>query len=61
MQIKRIALGGIIMTVIMFTPTYVLDESDCRRKKCHACTDFSCMDACKETIYRTNSGNKKSK
>lgn len=30
-------------------------------KKCHACTDFSCMDACKETIYRTNSGNKKSK
>ena len=22
MQIKRIALGGIIMTVIMFTPTY---------------------------------------
>ena len=23
--------------------------------------DFSCMDACKETIYRTNSGNKKSK
>lgn len=25
MQIKRIALGGIIMTVIMFTPTYACD------------------------------------
>ena len=27
MQIKRIALGGIIMTVIMFTPTYACVET----------------------------------
>lgn len=30
-----------------------------QKKKCHACTDFSCLDACKETIYRTNPGTRK--
>lgn len=35
MQIKRIALGGIIMTVIMFTPTYACVGEYSRAMKSH--------------------------
>ena len=51
MQIKRIALGGIIMTVIMFTPTYTC-EVKCGPSAFAAATGISVCDADREESIR---------
>lgn len=38
---------------------WISDETVCRRKKCNACADFTCLDECQKAIYRADSGNKK--